>query len=86
MKNKVIYIAYFCEGNLGEVEGVFDDKGKLMDAWCCNDASWRGEYMNGFMEKLGITVKDGEFPAKWKKKAVADLHKFFGISPEESEE
>lgn len=40
-----------------EVEGMFDEGGNLLGAWFLNDAHWRHEYMDGFMEALGITVK-----------------------------
>jgi len=40
----------------GEIEGMFDESGNLLGAWSLNDAHWRGEYMNGFMKKLGIDV------------------------------
>ena len=39
---------------VGEVEGVFDDEGNLLDFWCCNDATWRNEYFSGFMATLGF--------------------------------
>jgi hypothetical protein len=45
-----------------EYEGMFDDKGKLLDYWHCNDASWRVEYFNGLMAKLGyevVCIRDG---------------------------
>lgn len=37
-------------------EGMFDDKGKLIDYWHANDADWRIEYFSGFMEWAGIEV------------------------------
>lgn len=40
----------------GEMEGMFDDKGVLLGGWSMNDAHWRGEYMNGFIEALGHEV------------------------------
>jgi hypothetical protein len=54
-KARKITIAYMDDPY--EAEGVFDEKGVLLDCWSCNDANWRGEYMNGFMKKLGIAVK-----------------------------
>ena len=44
--------------DVGEVEGAFDDKGELLDTWCCNDATWRHEYFEGLMNALGVTVAD----------------------------
>ncbi len=75
---KTIYISYFCEDDLGEVQGVFDEKGKMLDCWCCNDANWRHEYMNGFMKNLGVTVKH-ELPAKFKASAIKQLKEEFGF-------
>jgi len=43
--------------NPSEIEAVFID-GKIVAAWYLSDASWRGEYFNGFMGKLGIEVDD----------------------------
>ncbi len=40
-----------------EVEGFFDENGKLLDYWYCNDADWRGEYFNPVFRKLGIDIK-----------------------------
>ena len=38
-------------------EGMFTEKGELLDWWFDNDATWRNEYFSGFMEKLGFEVK-----------------------------
>lgn len=56
-----IYIEYVCDDFVGEVEGAFDENGNVLDIWSNNDANWRGEYFNPFMEKLGIEVKSGKF-------------------------
>lgn len=40
----------------GEIEGMFDSEGNLLGAWSCNDATWRGEYFGGFIQKLGFKV------------------------------
>jgi hypothetical protein len=53
---KTVYHVY--DEEEGEVEGMFDEKGKLIDTWCCNDASWRGEYFDGFMTWAGIKIID----------------------------
>lgn len=39
-----------------EAEGMFDESGELLGAWCLNDAMWRREYMNLFMQKLGVSI------------------------------
>ncbi len=58
---KTIYHVYY-EGyedglpETGEIEGMIDSDGNLLGAWAANDGTWRGEYFDGFMEKLGIEV------------------------------
>lgn len=74
---KTIYIHYVCDEDIGECQGMFDDAGKLLDGWSCNDGDWRGEYFDGFMEKIGIKVK--ELPAKFKKDALKQLKEHFGL-------
>jgi hypothetical protein len=49
-----LYIAYTEE--VGEVEGIFDQDGTMLDFWSCNDATWRNEYFSPFMERLGFDV------------------------------
>ena len=56
-----------------EMEGFFDENGKLLDYWYCNDACWRDEYFNGVFKKLGIDIKP--IPAKLKKMASRELEK-----------
>ena len=52
---KTVYIVYR-EDN-GEYEAVATEDGKIIGLWACNDATWRHEYFNGFMQLLGFTVK-----------------------------
>ena len=54
-----------------EVEGMFDEDGKLLGAWCLNDADWRSEYFNDFMKAAGIKVV-----ASKKKEYILELQKF----------
>ena len=57
-KMKKIYYVYD-EGDCemyGETEGFFDEKGTLLQWWCCNDANWRSEYMDPLLEALGFNV------------------------------
>lgn len=56
----IIYIIY--TERYGENDLVFDSKFKCIDGWSCNDATWRGEYFNGMMKKLGVEVRN-ELPA-----------------------
>jgi hypothetical protein len=42
--------------DVGEVEGMFDEKGELIDTWCCNDGTWRGEYFDHFIKYLGAEI------------------------------
>lgn len=46
---------YVCDDD-GEMEGFFDDQGRLLAAWCLNDAHWRNEYMDGLLESLGHEI------------------------------
>ena len=57
MKTRTIYIvSEFEHDELYEAQAVFDEKGRLLGAWFCNDANWRSEYFDGFMAELGIVV------------------------------
>jgi hypothetical protein len=44
----------------GEMQFFFDDGGNLLQYWCCSDALYRGEYMNGLMKALGFEVLKAE--------------------------
>lgn len=78
MKN----IYRFYSEKYGEVEGMFEEDGKMIDCWSCNDATWRSEYFNGFMKKLGINVL--RLPEKFEKKALEQIRECFGL--DESDE
>lgn len=54
---RTLYFVY--TEQVGEVEGIFDQDGTLLDFWSCNDACWRNEYFSPFMAKLGYTVEYG---------------------------
>ena len=75
---KIIYHVYACEGELGEVEGMFDSKGNLISCWCCDDATWRNEYFSGFMQYLGVEVKSRNPTSK----DIKLLEKEFGLTNE----
>lgn len=72
---KTIYIHCYNgnEDEINEVEGMFDDKGILLDFWYCNDAEWRSEYFGGFMNKLGFLIKS--MPKKMHKQANKQIEK-----------
>lgn len=53
----------------GEIEGVFDENDNLIHTWDCNDATWRHEYFNPLLEKLGFKVIDS-FDKKLIKKLI----------------
>jgi hypothetical protein len=55
---RTITHVYDC-GPQGEIEGMFDEYGKLLGTWCSNDATWRDEYFADFMDALDITVVEG---------------------------
>ncbi len=80
-KNKVIF--HFYTEKWGEVEGMFDESGKMLDTWFLNDAHWRGEYMNGFIAKLGFDVKP--LPKKFEQKALEQIAENFGLDPEDED-
>lgn len=43
----------------GEIEGFYDaDTGELIHEWNCNDASWRGEYLEAIFEHYGFVFLD----------------------------
>lgn len=69
-----IYNIYVEEA--GEAEAMYvehdDDGFKLIGYWFMNDATWRGEYFDGFMEELGITV---EYPKGALEKKLKALFK-----------
>lgn len=69
---KIIYNVY--AGDEYEAEGMFDENGILLDAWVLNDASWRGEYFDGFMAKCGVVVKS----KKATEKDIELIKKHFG--------
>ena len=55
-----VHFVYIEDDDVGEVEGMFLDDGTMLGTWCCNDASWRSEYFNGFMEALGVQVVNSD--------------------------
>lgn len=73
---KIIYEFY--SEKYGEVEGMFNTDGKLIDCWSSNDANWRGEYFNGFMKKIGVEVE--RLPKKFEKKALEQIVEEMGLS------
>ena len=59
---KKLYFVSDCDNELGEIGGVLDEKGKVLDCWSLNDADWRNEYFSGFMEKVGIEAVESTSP------------------------
>ena len=39
-----------------EAEGAFLPDGTCLGWWSCNDANWRDEYFNGWLEEVGVKV------------------------------
>lgn len=65
--------------NYGETEGMFSEEGELLGGWCLNDAHWRGEYMNGFLQSLNIeVVKDSGRNTAKRKAMLQKLREFTG--------
>lgn len=73
-KPRVIYHVYDGEN---EIEGMFDENGEWLGAWCCNDANWRNEYFDGFLEALGISVESA--PEDIEEKAIEELRERFDV-------
>lgn len=68
---KIVYLAFI---ESPEIEGMFESNGKLISSWYSNDATWRDEYFDEFMDWAGIKVKNmAEAPTKLRKKMVKQL-------------
>lgn len=80
-KPKLTIIYFFYSECFGEVEGMFDTNGNMLDCWMCNDATWRNEYFSGFMSKLGYTIKP--LPEKFHESALKKIADSFGWTDED---
>ena len=78
-------IVYFASIDSPEYEGMFDEEGTLIDYWHCNDATWRGEYFDGFMEKIGVEIIY-RAPRNLEKKMVDQLKEIAGADDGEDYE
>ena len=47
------------DGELGEVEGLMTEEGKILNHWYVNDAKWRNEYFGPALAQMGIKVVTG---------------------------
>lgn len=56
--SKKIYHIRIDDYELGEAEAMYSEEGALLDFWALNDAYWRSEYLNGFIEKLGYHIEE----------------------------
>jgi hypothetical protein len=72
---KIIY-HFYTEALTDDCEGMFDEKGKMLDCWSCRDARWQNEFFDYFLEKLGIEVLP--LPKKYSKKALDQIRENFG--------
>lgn len=61
-----------------EIEGMFSEDGTLLGSWCLNDAHWRNEYFDGFIQALGyeITGADEDLAEN----LISKLRERFGIN------
>ncbi len=50
-------IYHFYTEEHGENEAMFDESFNILGAWHCNDATFRWEYMRGWLKALDIVVK-----------------------------
>lgn len=80
---KKIYIVY--TELYGENQIVFDENFKVLGGWSMNDASYRDEYMGGFLKKLGIKVNRTLPPSAPKNLIKDGLKEQFGCTDEELE-
>ena len=76
---KIIY--HFYTEEPFEYEAMFDG-GIIIDAWSCNDASWRNEYFSGLMSYLDVQVKP--LPKKYHKDAIKQIHQVFGLEEKDN--
>lgn len=80
---RTIYHAYWCSEH-GENEAMFDSDFSLLGAWHNNDATFRDEYMNPWLKKLGIIVKS--LPASRNKAAYRAMCDEMGYEYNEGDE
>lgn len=60
---KVTIVFWNDEKNGGEYEAAFEGA-ELLDAWHTNDALWRGEYYDTFLEKIGVKIDYSSCPSQ----------------------
>lgn len=65
---KKLVVVYLSDDEVGEVEGMFEENGNLIDFWACNDADWRSEYFAGVLKFLGAE----EVRIDWRDKEVTE--------------
>lgn len=70
-----VHIVYSEE--YGELEGAFNEEGKLIGMWSCNDACWRDEYFAPFMKALGVETITTRSPAL-EKKLIKEARRLWG--------
>lgn len=77
---RVIYVKYFCGGDLGEAQGFYEvvkDKLVFISGFFMNDANYRDEYMSGVFEYLGVDMQT--LPDKYEAAALKLMKKAFGM-------
>lgn len=78
---KVLYRAFFCGDDIGEADGFFEinnGKVKYVTGWFCNDAMWRGEYMDDLIEYFGGKIE--ELPKKYHAEAEKQMAEAYGLA------
>lgn len=55
MKTLILYSVE--DDDLGEAQGMFLEDGTLLGAWLRDDADWRSEYLDPFMQKLDFKIR-----------------------------
>lgn len=69
-----------CDDDIGEADAFFEVVNgtlTLLAAWACNDAMYRGEYMDSLFKAVGVEVTG--LPKTHTKKATKIAKEFFGV-------
>ena len=79
---KLVFVSV-CDDEVGEVEGMFQEDGTLIDMWANNDATWRSEYFSGILEYLGaeevrLDWRDTEVTELWEGRLVEAAKEYWG--------
>ena len=74
MTNKILIIQYVEHDDYGCFDMYFDEAGNFLDLNYDNDADWRHEYFDPIFDKIGVTIKKGDFPEEYINNILEKLH------------